>query len=1232
MYLKNKATVILVTLLVVISMAIIVIPQASATATGSVSYTPTVFSINTPTLTVVSGGSFGSGSTVYFYLSSTTSSSGIIGSYIGYYTLSGGLTSLSNNHIRLTIPSTVVPGNYYLLASDSASSVSSGAQFTSPASITITSLLPSFSVTGSQPTTTGTVTGTGWDPGASISIYLAGADGTPLNYIYVATFTASVSGTLSAQITVPSAAQGSYTVVAQENSGSNAGITADSTMSITPILIASPQDINGASGTSLTITGYGFSASAKIAVDSINAGGVTITNSATTTTSSGYFSVSGALSSAITTTGPKSVTVTYNTSSYTQSNAFYVSVPTPSQLEFAFTIVSTTSYYYPGSAFKATVYNYPASSSVSIMLGNVLLGTIMTDSNGFGTLNGILPAMIAGTYYVSAVSNGLYASLQVSISAYYKVLDSSANLMTTTYSEYMPSNSTYTVIAYGLNPLNEYTFTDSGAGPASQVMSVTVGTYSSIANRFTSALNGTLIFTYKSVYSGVSTGTSKSISLGSVIGYNGLSFGYNAVGTSSYSISILSILKPSSFQTLTISSIIPKGANVYSGLTYIYNVYLDNKELSFTTTSGSTNLVMSSSSSSSNTGSLTFTVPSLANGVYNLSLVYNGNSVTNAVYSEPVIVSVAGNTPSSGSLTIVSYEGTTYAVGVGYYSAPTLYYMTYTGLVGPYSLTLTNGAFYKPISIIAEPAGSYAVFTVFKYTSESYYEYAYYNVVSTISLNTESGGISSSLSFTLSGFSANSYYNIYFGTINVGTYLTDTTGSLSSSFTVPIVPAGTYAVTVTAINSNSVIAAASYTIVPSSTITLSTNNYAFPTELVQFSWAPSTSPYEPSTGSSISGTGYGPVYVTVYLNGTAYTTLQATYGKGTTVYLNGSFTAPNLVAGAYWALSFGWTQNIYTIGTHTANGSTYPNTYIGKSATYFGLISGNGALLTGITPSEIATLEISINSTITSAMQVPLSELNAAVVSIEGTSVQISTAFGQMETNISAIKASIQTIQNGEVFINTTIGKAMTKLNNINAAIIDVNGSIIRLNSTLGTLSTTLNNLVPTITKINATTIAIDTLAGNINYNLTSFSSLQIKSMNNDMISIEGYINGLNVTMQSSLSALNGTVKTTAANVSSLVGSAATIQTDLGSISGHITTVQSGVASIQTSLGTLNVTVSSIKTTGSSNTNSLNTTFYFEIGIIILVLVILAFVVLIYTGLRKKPKFKEPEAKEWKKE
>ncbi len=1212
----SKVITALVTLVMLASVVILMVPDAGATASGSVTYTPSVFSAGVQTLTVASGGTFGSGSTVYFYLSTKTSSSGIVGSYIGSYTLPGGATTLNNAHFMVTIPSSVSPGSYYILASDSSSPTSTSAQFTAPFSVEVAGISPTFSVTGTQPTTTGTITGSGWDPSSSVSLYMAGPDGTPLTYSFIASFTVSTSGSIYSTFQIPSVAMGTYSLVLLETSGTNSGITADSQMSISPYVTVSPFDIGGASGTSLTVTGYGFPSGAKISAGMI-AGGVTLSTPATTASSNGYFSVSGKLSSSITSTGPQYISLTYNSSTYQQQNAFYVSVPNPTSLGFTF-----TSGGYVNSAFSAIVYNYPASSTVTVALGSIILGSISTDSNGYGTLKGIIPAIPSGYYIPKAYTGGLYqSSSALTISPYFEVMDPAGNLMTSSLGEYMASGSFYKVLAYGMNPLQVYSFSDSGASTGSKVISIISGMELS-GTQFQPASNGTLIFTFMSVYSGVTTGTFRSITLsysgGAVSGLGSSSFGYNTVGTISFSLSSYTILTPLSSKQLTVSGLIPYQSNVYPGLSYLYNLYLGNTELTFTTSSGTTSVVKS------NSGTLTFTVPSLTNGVYNLSIVYNSQGISNALYSSPMIVSVAGTSYSSGTLSVSQDLSNVYVAGYGYYgTSVSLYYMIYTGINGPYTETLTSGAFYFSFSLPKEPGGTYAIFTKVTSGSQSYYVYSSYSIYPGLTLTPSSGGIYTTISISASGLSENTYYGIYFGNIFVGNATSDSYGSLSTSIKVPVVMPGKYSVNI--VQSGNTIASSTFKVTQTSTISLSTGNFAFPGQIVQFSWLPSSAPNTPSTGIAAGSASYGPVYVTVYLNGSAYTTVQAMVGtvSGSTS-LNASFIAPNSMPGSYWAISFGWYQYVNK-SMQNVNGYV---SYTGTDYSYLGLVSGNGALLTGITPSEVAQLMVAINNTITAQMQVPLSQLNAAVLAIQGTSATISTSFGIMEASLSAIGANITRIVNGMAYVNTSLGNIYVSLNNINSEIVNVNGNIVEIKTSLGYMNTTLQSLVPQIKQIVNGVMTIQTVAGEINYNLTSFSNLQISSLNGNTIKILASLNGMSVNLTSDLRAINGTVKSTASSVNSLVGSTATIQTDLGTISGQIVSVQNGIATIQTSLGKLNVTASQIQVTGTASANTLSNTYYFDIIIIVILIVTLAFSVLAYINSRKPPRM----PKEWRKE
>ena len=107
-----KLKLLVILLATVVLASVFISPSlASAQASGSVSYSPTVYSSGSTVLAQATGGSFGSGSTVYFYISTTTSSSGIVGGYIGYFVLPSGTTTLSSAQVDFHIPS-ISPGSY----------------------------------------------------------------------------------------------------------------------------------------------------------------------------------------------------------------------------------------------------------------------------------------------------------------------------------------------------------------------------------------------------------------------------------------------------------------------------------------------------------------------------------------------------------------------------------------------------------------------------------------------------------------------------------------------------------------------------------------------------------------------------------------------------------------------------------------------------------------------------------------------------------------------------------------------------------------------------------------------------------------------------------------------------------------------------------------------------------------------------------------------------------------
>ena len=1110
---KLKSFVILLATVVVASMVLFP-PLAYAQASGSVSYTPTVYSSGSTVLAQVTGGSFGSGSTVYFYISTTTSSSGIIGSYIGYFILPAGTTTLSSAQVDFHIPS-ISPGSYYIIAGDTSSPTATGAEFAVAYPVTVTSLSPSITVTGSQPTTQATVTGSGWDPSSSISLYLAGPQGTSIYSTLLTTFSVTASGAVPSGVTfsIPEVAYGSYTIVAQESSASspNYGITADSPLSVTQYITVSPYDISGATGSTFTVTGYGFPSLATITADGIIAGSAKAINPATTASTSGYFTVSASLSTAITTPGTYSVTVSYNTTSYTQSGAIFVSIPNPLSLGFTFT--TKTSTVYPNSQYTATVYDFPPDTTVTISLGPDFLGQVSTDSNGFGKITGLVPDMPASTYYATASSSGLYASVSVTVASYFTVVDPDGIQMIST-SEYFPSSGHYTVEAFGLTPSSTYKFSDSAA-PSPTIVSVTSGSLvSSTHLTFSPAVNGTLIFTV--IPNFPSSATASSITLSGVSGYAGNTYGYTPVQPPYFSVShnTVSIWEASSSETMTITGIIPNGALVYPGLSTSYNLYIGTSELTFTIGSSTVQTTVLSSTSSSQ--SITFTAPATS-GVYYINITYAGQPVYDSIYSAPVIVSYPASSVSSGTLQAIpihsgGFVTGYYVAGFSFYPSASikLYYYTYSQTSAPSANTesLTYGAFlFTGLETMpSEPSGTYGIYvnatyqTSYYTTSTTYKVYPYFTATSGGSY---SAPIGSTISFTMTGFSANAYYNITFGSFTVFTGSTSSTGSLTGSFNIPAVLPGSY--TISVYKGSTVVASEQFNVTESTTFQLlglgdpvysgssgslshlspsdQGGSYAFPGQIVMYSWTPGSS-YSPEAQSS-STTDYGSVYVTVYFNGTAVSTSPvAVTSTPVTTYLNGSFIMPNGSPGNYWDVTLSWQQNYYAPSSSTAGGYTESDYYEMPSGQgqFLQLISGNGATITGISSGQIAEITAAVNSSISASMAVPISELNAAVTSINNTLVYIKTSFGTMEASLSAINASISSVNGSVVTLQTSLGRVTTSLSSINATLVSVKGGVATVQTSLGTIT-------GAVTSISGNAVTIQSSVGTLKVALNSVNS-----------------------------------------------------------------------------------------------------------------------------------------------
>ncbi|MEM3859956.1 MAG: hypothetical protein QW478_11245, partial [Candidatus Micrarchaeaceae archaeon] len=745
--------------------------QPAYAASGSITLDPTVFAKGTATITLANGGTFGSGATVYFYLSNTTAFSSP--TLVGNFTLPAGTTTLSNAVVKLKIPSTISAGTYYIAASDSVpSSSATAATYTSPVQVTVSKLSPSIKLTpSSAPAGTSVIlTGSNFDSGSNVTVYLNYASGPVL--ITSVSYSALKSGV---PLTVPTnEPNGTYNIVAQESSptSQNYGITADSSLTIAPAVTVSPLSISGATTSTFTLNGYGFPADDSFAASTalnpkptISFDSVDALNPAFTSSSSGSFTVTvTGLSAAVTKYGPASISLEDTSEkSYPGVGSIIVSVPNPSALGFNFSVTPTkTGIYNVNDSVAITVYNFPASQNIQFYLGTFLVGSLTSDSNGAGVLNTVVPPVPGGTYTPTAVVSSYYliteptsGTTSYTISPYFEAVDPSGTPLTSSLGEYVPSNGLITIKAYGLNPsLNTYDAYDSlvaksptGVYASGLVTSISVGTGTSALMQ--PASNGTLIFTYSPGYSSVapSTGTEANItfssSVSSVSGYEENNYVYYAIGSVTFTEpSALSIIASGAPEiSLSVSGLIPYNAILYPGVVNSYNAYIGSMELTLQFTNQAGNVVTGTVFNSEDSN-ITFSVPSVT-GLFNLSITYNGQSVSSAPGVEQIVISSSGSSPSSGSLVLVPTLTGYDIVGFGYDQAVSpvkLYYMSYgQPLSKGVNENLTDGAFVDELTLSSlpiEPEGTYALFTVATTSSgANYYVYSSYAVMPSLNLS-----------------------------------------------------------------------------------------------------------------------------------------------------------------------------------------------------------------------------------------------------------------------------------------------------------------------------------------------------------------------------------------------------------------------------------------------------------------------------------------------------------------
>ena len=863
----------------------------------------------------------------------------------------------------------------------------------------------------------------------------------------------------------------------------------------------------------MTISGTNFFPGATIGANLITFDGLKGTNSAIVVPSSGSFSVqftaptktqlSSVSAGVYELTVPESAPSGVLISPASASDYVIYSNPTISAMSIvvgdsassapAATLASqnvgNTVYYY--------LFGYPAAQTVTLYMGgDIVAASIMTDLHGayYGTFTiPAMPGSTSGTSYSvqTQSTHGLAAENPATVDVVPEFSISATESYFTSYG-YLAAGDYFNISGTGFAALSAVTLKPTSSDSNLVVMFVASSVTTDVNGSFTAEAQVT------DSSSSVPLQTNDPVDL--TVSTTGASYDYYTAN-SVYPFYELGTPSLTLKDTTTSTNIGTTGDSVSVTAS---NLISNTKTGVSYTVSGSLGATLTGLIDTAATG--TIKVTSSSNGTVTETLAANVSGLPKA--TEVFLVSVPGSTgyllnstrgnfiksSSSGSFTI-------YAIGFAKGSSVSL------GSTGALKLSLSvtetaaaaaDGAAIFSVKTTSAIAGTYLLYGI--QTSPAYETGFSSSIVVSIGANLTlshyTGTIGATITPTAYGLVPDNYYNLYFGTmlLTSSPFLGKAT---LSSFDVPAVAPGLYNVTVVKVGSTIPVASATFNVTSTVEFSLSTDApVAFPGQLVTFSW-----PVAVSAGLNTPGTTYGPVEVTVLLNGTAFTTLPAAVTINTNyAYLNGSFQMPNDPAGSYWTVTLSYYQVDYAASSSSVKAAST------TSGSYIQLVSGGGALVVGV-----ANLTATIDTAISSGMKVPLSELNASVVAINNASATIKTEFGTMTASLKAINATVASIEAGQVLVQTDLGMILTNLSSLGANLVAFNNNVALINTTLGMQSASLKAINATV---HSNANSLSGLVGSTVYINSTLGSIKgtVTSNSNGIATIHTQIGDLNTT------------------------------------------------------------------------------------------------------------------------
>jgi hypothetical protein len=1203
-------------LVVVLFMAPLVAPFISMPVTeaaaGTITIEPTVFSSGVPTTAVLNGGIFGAGALVRIYMSPDTTFGDGNDILVATVRLPAGQTAFINTIVTITPPTVTVDTEYYLAATDD-----DGRTWTSPAPVTVTTQRPSITLTPTTQAPGGSVRvdGSGFTPGQTVTIYLLRPGATPPLTTLTTVPTVGADGTFTASFTVsPPIAQGTYRVIARQTDPAKDYYTlqAEALLTIAPTVVE-PFSISGEAGVSFLLRAEGLKPGKTVEPSSeaaprpsIVIGGVLTYHDGGSTEPGGSLSISVRLSAAIPTTGFVSVTIRYTDgTSDTIPAAILVSKPQdPTSPAYTQAIIVSPS---PrplrvDEDLSIVVYNFPAGTTVNVYLGSKLLATTTTDPNGarritasVPPLPGLTPGGTPITYSIRAVDT---YGLQVSLPGYTiarelrLLFDDGTPVTPGTFVDHL---TTLRLVGTGLRPLFEYTkLTLSFAGVTYDivvddlVVSVPVGTLTATGVRTDASGSFEVRFVaYLADPAGVRppTGTTVTVSMSPIEGLTAPTF--RAVGVPTFAGTLHTVMALAAFYHSEPGATVPAGGVIIRNLVpgRAYQLFIDGSPVTLGGTGYADRFIATATGESPAT--MTFAAPP-SPGVYTLCVRYYMATADLACIAFIVSQPTAA-TGDDQAILVTPTVGAGLRMLVRAFNLPagTPVSLYVSGIPTPVATVTTTatGAAAMWSSPLELPRGDYNVRLV-------YGPNVLVPTPSTVTITPRlirsptSGPVGTSVSVTAMGLDPNTAYKVVFEnaalgvSVDVALGVSNDKGTLTATFTVPPVPDGVYSIKVVDAATETPVpgAAAPFTVVPvpadiifgsASPEAIS----AFPGQILTFRW---------TVGPGLRT----PVYVKVYLNGFAYTTVEARY-DGT--YLYGSFQVPNAPPGTTWTLRLEYRDSrirYHWIDSTGTSGSSYsladiptdavavwtvpdPRTDT-TTAIALRLVSGSGALVIGLSDADVSRIASAVYDAVygpivevvTSTgdrVLARLSDLDAKIVEVRDGVAILNTRFGEMSASLSAINATLSGLivsSKGEVLarIDTALGTVLAKLDDLDARLVAVHGDTAVIRTMVGDIKLTLESLNATIAGIKDDAVVIKTSAGFIKAKVEEFLAL--------LPSIVEFVNATVIDIKSGIAAVKDDTGFIKAKVEDIIALLSAASTTLSKVAGDVSAVRSDIAAV----------------------------------------------------------------------